>query len=74
MKSFLKKLFHNERGNTLIAALAADPGAVTLSDPGDGPAMLLWRGHPLARVERGRTLLSPRLRLEAAGYAAGHPD
>ena len=49
-----------ERGKALLEELAADPGAVTVGDS----ATLVWRGHPLARLSPGRTLLTPRLRLE----------
>ena len=54
------------RGNTLTASLAADPDAVTMRDSDEVPATLVWQGHPLARLVRGRALLSPRLQLEPA--------
>ena len=51
-----------ERGNRLLDELAVDPAAVTL----EGPDKLCWRGHPLARLGRGRSLLAPRLTLDPA--------
>jgi ATP-dependent RNA helicase SUPV3L1/SUV3 len=54
---------------TLIAARAE---ALVAAASADDPALewrateVVWRGHPVARLEPGRTLLSPRVRLDAA--------
>ncbi len=47
------------------AALAGDGDEhfVLRTDPGAPPA-LLWRGHEIARLNQGKNLLSPRIRLD----------
>ncbi|WP_295632889.1 helicase-related protein [Novosphingobium sp.] len=49
------------RATALVASAAADDPILQWRG-----AAILWRGHPVARLELGRTLLSPRVRLEAA--------
>ena len=49
------------RADMLGAAAAADDPALTWRDN-----EIVWQGHPVARLEPGKTLLAPRMRLEAA--------
>ena len=50
-----------KRAEALVAAAAADDPALEWRD-----AEVIWQGHPVARLEPGRTLLSPRIRLVPA--------
>ncbi|MET0251712.1 MAG: helicase-related protein, partial [Novosphingobium sp.] len=52
----------SERLATLLGELADSPDAVAL----DGEGRLAWRGEAVARLEPGRELLAPRLRLDRA--------
>ncbi|MET0179749.1 MAG: helicase-related protein, partial [Novosphingobium sp.] len=61
--------FLEERVEALLAALAADPRALEASPDG----ALEWDGEPVARIERGRGLLRPRLRLDPALAALPAP-
>jgi ATP-dependent RNA helicase SUPV3L1/SUV3 len=48
-------------------ALAASPEeALSLMLNGEQPPTLLWHGQPVATIERGRTRLSPKIRLDPA--------
>ncbi|MET0180808.1 MAG: helicase-related protein, partial [Novosphingobium sp.] len=50
--------FLEERVEALLAALAVDPDALAVAADGT----LEWQGEPVARIERGRGLLRPRLK------------
>lgn len=51
----------SERAEALLGELAAGPSALTLNGP-----QLAWDGEPIARLEAGRGVLSPRIALDSA--------
>jgi ATP-dependent RNA helicase SUPV3L1/SUV3 len=52
---------------TRAKALAADPDEnFTLATDAGRPVAIFWRGDVVARLERGRTLLAPKMRLHRA--------
>ena len=56
----------SKRAEALVAAAEADDPALAWRDAEVIWAEVIWHGHPVARLEPGRTLLSPRFRLEPA--------
>ena len=67
-----RKLLLAAADRHLPALIAARAESLVAAAAGDDPALawrgaeILWRGHPVARLDPGRTLLSPRVRLEPA--------
>ncbi|GAC1612782.1 MAG: hypothetical protein NVS3B27_07550 [Novosphingobium sp.] len=67
-----RKLLLAAADRHLPALIAARADVVVAAAAGDDPALswrgveIVWQGHPVARLEPGRTLLSPRVRLEPA--------
>jgi ATP-dependent RNA helicase SUPV3L1/SUV3 len=67
-----RKLLLAAADRHLPALIAARADVLVAAAAGDDPALswrgveIVWQGHPVARLEPGRTLLSPRVRLEPA--------